>query len=87
MPSPRACAEAVRAEAAATWRAYFKDAAGFDSLKPLSRKGVSDWGATGMMALDSLDTLWLMNLTAEYRQARAAGGRRASAQRFCAWWV
>lgn len=64
-------ANAVREEGRSTWAAYYKHARGFDSLRPLSHRGVNDWGSVGMMAIDCLDTLWLMNLTAEFKQARS----------------
>ena len=73
-PMPDSLAEAanaVREEGRSTWAAYYKHARGFDSLRPLSHRGVNDWGSVGMMAIDCLDTLWLMNLTAEFKQARS----------------
>ena len=63
-------AEAVRAEARSSWAAYARHAAGYDTLRPLSRIGVNDMGGVAVTAVDSLDTLLLMNLTSEYKAAR-----------------
>ncbi|CEP20095.1 hypothetical protein [Parasitella parasitica] len=54
------------------WKGYSKDAYGMDEYQPLTHSG-HNWapGGVGLMIVDSLDTLMLMNLTAEYEQARA----------------
>ena len=65
-----AIADAIREEARTSWAAYAKYAAGFDTLRPISRKGVNDMGGIAVTAIDSLDTLYLMNLTKEYKEAR-----------------
>lgn len=53
------------------WKGYSKDAFGKDEYQPLSHSG-HDWapGGLGLMIIDSLDTLLLMNLTTEYNEAR-----------------
>lgn len=53
------------------WKGYSKDAYGKDEYQPLSHSG-HDWapGGLGLMIIDSLDTMLLMNLTTEYNQAR-----------------
>ncbi|KAI9486969.1 MAG: glycoside hydrolase [Benjaminiella poitrasii] len=53
------------------WKGYSKDAFGKDEYQPLTHSG-HDWipGGIGLMIIDSLDTLMLMNLTDEYNEAR-----------------
>ncbi|KAG2213162.1 hypothetical protein INT47_011311 [Mucor saturninus] len=53
------------------WKGYSQDAYGKDEYQPLSHSG-HDWapGGVGLMIIDSLDTILLMNLTTEYNQAR-----------------
>lgn len=46
------------------WRGYAAHAFGFDELRPLSRRGVNNFGGFGTTIVDSLGTLWLMDLTA-----------------------
>lgn len=48
---------------------YEEFAWGSDELKPLSKSGVNNNGHVGMTLVDSLDTLLLMNMTAEYARA------------------
>lgn len=60
--------EVVKAMAHA-WMGYEKFAWGHDELKPL-RKSYSEWFMLGLTIIDSLDTLWLMNLKEEYKRAR-----------------
>jgi mannosyl-oligosaccharide alpha-1,2-mannosidase len=56
------------------WDSYAQYAFGENELKPLSRKGHSAniFGSVAMGAtiVDSLDTLYIMNLTEEYMKAR-----------------
>ncbi|KAL9557581.1 hypothetical protein MBANPS3_001305 [Mucor bainieri] len=54
------------------WKGYAKDAFGQDEYQPLTHTG-HNWapGGVGLMIVDSLDTLMLMNLTSEYNEARA----------------
>lgn len=43
------------------WSGYKKYAWGHDHVKPISRKH-QDWFNLGLTIVDSLDTLWIMNL-------------------------
>ena len=52
------------------WAGYEKFAFGMDELKPISKKGNNRWGGMGTTLVDSLDTLWLMNMTDEFYRAR-----------------
>lgn len=51
------------------WKAYKIYAYGHDELHPI-RKDFSEWFALGLTLIDSLDTMWLMNLKEEYKEAR-----------------
>lgn len=51
------------------WKAYKTYAFGHDELKPIS-KTFSEWFVLGLTLIDSLDTMWLMNLKDEYKEAR-----------------
>ena len=52
------------------WGNYVKYAFGHDELMPRSLRGKDPFGGLGATILDSLDTLWLMDMKAEYLQAR-----------------
>lgn len=52
------------------WGGYEKYAFGMDELQPVSKKGNKRWGGIGITLVDSLDTLWLMNMTDEFYRAR-----------------
>lgn len=51
------------------WKAYKQHAWGHDELKPLSRS-YSEWFRVGLTLIDSLDTMYLMNLKEEFQEAR-----------------
>ena len=51
------------------WKGYKTYAWGQDELKP-QRKTGSEWFHLGLTIIDSLDTLWLMNMMEEYKDAR-----------------
>lgn len=53
------------------WKGYSKDAFGKDEYQPLTHGG-HNWapGGVGLMIIDALDTIMLMNLTEEYEEAR-----------------
>lgn len=51
------------------WKGYKKWAWGHDHLKPLSRKP-HDWFKLGLSIVDSLDTMYLMGLEEELKEAR-----------------
>ncbi|KAI7899066.1 glycoside hydrolase family 47 protein [Cokeromyces recurvatus] len=54
------------------WKGYSQDAFGKDEYQPLTHSG-RNWipGGIGLMMIDSLDTLMLMNLTKEYKEVRS----------------
>ncbi|CAG8648842.1 2851_t:CDS:1, partial [Paraglomus occultum] len=53
------------------WSAYVRDAWGCDEYHPISRRGSNlTTQGIGFTIVDSLDTLFLMNLTDEFRRAR-----------------
>lgn len=52
------------------WQGYEQYAFGKDELLPKSMHGHNNWGGTGTTLVDSLDTLWLMNMTDEFYRAR-----------------
>lgn len=52
------------------WGSYVTYAFGHDELMPRSLRGKDPFGGLGATILDSLDTLWLMDMKAEYEQAR-----------------
>ncbi|KAA6418245.1 MAG: mannosyl-oligosaccharide 1 [Trebouxia sp. A1-2] len=67
------CAERrgfVKAAMQHAWSNYAKYAFGHDELMPRSLRGKDPFGGLGATILDSLDTLWLMDMQAEYKQAR-----------------
>lgn len=53
------------------WKGYSTDAFGMDEYHPLSHSG-EDWlpGGIGLMVVDALDTMLLMDLRSEYTKAR-----------------
>lgn len=53
-----------------SWAGYAKYAWGFDELMPLTQNGKNTFGGLGATIVDSLDTLWLMGLQDEFKQAR-----------------
>jgi mannosyl-oligosaccharide alpha-1,2-mannosidase len=62
-------AEAVKNAYLHAWNNYKKFAWGHDELKPLSHSH-QDWLSMGLSLVDSIDTMYLMGLTAEYETAR-----------------
>jgi len=52
------------------WSNYEKYAMGKDELLPMSQNGRDNWGGMAMTLVDSLDTLWLMDLKKEFYEAR-----------------
>lgn len=49
---------------------YASKCKGWDEIRPLSGAGHNFWGGLGMMVVESLDTLYIMNLQDEYNEAR-----------------
>lgn len=70
-PQAAELAARVRAETQHAWQGYMKYAAGHDEIRPLS-KSYHDWYAQPLLMtpVDALDTLVLMGLDAEAKQAR-----------------
>eukprot|EP00607_Mallomonas_marina_P010390 CAMPEP_0182422000 /NCGR_PEP_ID=MMETSP1167-20130531/7594_1 /TAXON_ID=2988 /ORGANISM="Mallomonas Sp, Strain CCMP3275" /LENGTH=874 /DNA_ID=CAMNT_0024599693 /DNA_START=38 /DNA_END=2662 /DNA_ORIENTATION=+ len=52
------------------WSGYKKYAWGKDEVKPKSHSGQDNWGGMGVTLVDSLDTLLLMGLEKEFKEAR-----------------
>ncbi|XP_053679886.1 endoplasmic reticulum mannosyl-oligosaccharide 1,2-alpha-mannosidase [Anopheles nili] len=52
-----------------SWKGYKEYAWGHDNLKPISM-GYSDWFGLGLTLVDTLDTLYIMDLQDEYDEAR-----------------
>ena len=51
------------------WNGYKKYAWGMDELRPVSKSG-GHWFGLGITIVDSLDTMWVMGLSKEFKQAR-----------------
>ncbi len=52
------------------WAAYEQYAFGMDEIKPETMVGANGWGGFGTTLVDSLDTLWLMDMKDEFQRAR-----------------
>ena len=52
------------------WEGYRTEAWGFDELLPLSAGSKDNWGGMAVTMIDSLSTLWLMDLKDEFYEAR-----------------
>jgi hypothetical protein len=65
--------EIVRQAMRHAWRGYVAHAWGYDELKPVSRQGVDNFGGFGLTIVDSLSTLWLMEMW-QVRVRRRWGG-------------
>jgi len=52
------------------WNGYKTYAFGFDELLPVSGEKQNNWGGLGTTLIDSLDTLWLMDMKHEFWEAR-----------------
>lgn len=61
-------AEEVRREFVHCWRGYKKVAWGQDEVAPVSGGG-RNWAFIGITILDSVDTVWLMDLKKEFQEA------------------
>ncbi|XP_032759001.1 endoplasmic reticulum mannosyl-oligosaccharide 1,2-alpha-mannosidase [Rattus rattus] len=51
------------------WKGYQKFAWGHDELKPVS-KTFSEWFGLGLTLIDALDTMWILGLKQEFKEAR-----------------
>eukprot|EP00930_Biecheleria_cincta_P083048 TRINITY_DN72692_c0_g1_i1.p1 TRINITY_DN72692_c0_g1~~TRINITY_DN72692_c0_g1_i1.p1 ORF type:complete len:869 (+),score=118.70 TRINITY_DN72692_c0_g1_i1:35-2608(+) len=54
-----------------SWDAYRTHCWGQDELLPVSKNCSSEFGGLGVQIVDALDSLWLMGLESEYREAEA----------------
>mmetsp|Transcript_4411 Transcript_4411/g.5080 ORF Transcript_4411/g.5080 Transcript_4411/m.5080 type:complete len:357 (-) Transcript_4411:547-1617(-) len=52
------------------WNGYRDNAFGMDEVKPISGGGNNRWTGLGTTLVDSLDTLWLMDMKEEFYEAR-----------------
>ena len=64
-------AEQVKKEFLFMWRNYEQRAWGMDELHPKTGRGNNNWGNMGVTLVDTLDTLWLMDLKEEFQRASA----------------
>lgn len=62
--------EAIKAGMKHAWGGYKKYAFGSDEISPVSGKPHEAWGDIGTTLVDSLDTLWLMDMKEEFWEAR-----------------
>lgn len=51
------------------WDSYERRAMGFDEIRPMNGLGVNNWGGVALTLIDSLDTLILAGMEAEFRRA------------------
>ncbi|XP_056395656.1 endoplasmic reticulum mannosyl-oligosaccharide 1,2-alpha-mannosidase [Hyla sarda] len=61
--------ETVREAFRHAWKGYKEFAWGHDELKPIS-KSYSEWFGLGLTLIDALDTMWILGLKEEFREAR-----------------
>jgi len=59
----------VRAAMEHAWKSYKQYAFGQDELLPISASSRNNWGGMGVTLVDSLDTLWLMGMKKEFKEA------------------
>lgn len=62
--------DAVKRAMKHAWDGYERHAFGSDELQPISRRGKNLFGGLGATIIDSLDTLYIMDLKDEYERAR-----------------
>jgi hypothetical protein len=62
--------EAVSEAMQFVWDNYHRRALGADEIRPINGVPWNSWGGVGCMVLDSMDTLWIMDLETEFEQAR-----------------
>lgn len=60
---------AIKAEFKHAWQGYKKAAMGHDEVKPLSKESEDPFNGWGATLVDSLDTLWIMELRDEFSEA------------------
>ncbi|OIW24123.1 glycoside hydrolase family 47 protein [Coniochaeta ligniaria NRRL 30616] len=61
--------DSIRDAVKKSWAGYRRYAWGYDELRPLSQSRVDTYGGWGVTLVDSLDTLWIMGLEDEFREA------------------
>ncbi|XP_018614917.2 endoplasmic reticulum mannosyl-oligosaccharide 1,2-alpha-mannosidase isoform X3 [Scleropages formosus] len=61
--------EAVKEAFRHAWKGYKEFAWGHDELKPIS-KSYGEWFGLGLTLIDALDTMWILNLKEEFKEAR-----------------
>ncbi|KAJ6051262.1 hypothetical protein N7499_010625 [Penicillium canescens] len=59
----------IKAEFKHAWQGYKKIAMGHDEVKPLSKQVENPFNGWGATLVDSLDTLWIMELKEEFTEA------------------
>uniref|UniRef100_A0A7S0RWM0 alpha-1,2-Mannosidase n=1 Tax=Pyramimonas obovata TaxID=1411642 RepID=A0A7S0RWM0_9CHLO len=62
--------EAVKRAMQHAWRGYERYAFGMDELQPNSHKGKNMFAGLGATIIDSLDTLWIMDMKEEFNRAK-----------------
>ncbi|XP_037706815.1 endoplasmic reticulum mannosyl-oligosaccharide 1,2-alpha-mannosidase isoform X2 [Choloepus didactylus] len=67
--SPNQRQQAVITAFRHAWKGYRKFAWGHDELKPLSRS-FSEWFGLGLTLIDALDTMWILGLQKEFKEAK-----------------
>lgn len=61
--------EEIRQEFLWLWKGYQQYAWGYDELKPISKKGLKSFGKIGLTIIESLDTMYIMDLKEELNQS------------------
>ncbi|KAJ9069576.1 hypothetical protein DSO57_1017207 [Entomophthora muscae] len=60
----------IRSRFRETWKSYVTNAFGADEINPLTGQAKSEvWGGWGVTLIDSLDTLWLLDMKEEFTEA------------------
>jgi len=62
--------EAVKRAMQHAWRGYERYAFGMDELQPKSHRGKNMFAGLGATIIDSLDTLWIMDMKDEFNRAQ-----------------
>ena len=52
------------------WKGYKEYAFGYDEIRPVSGRTTTHWGGIGTTLIDSLDTLWIMDMKEEFWEGR-----------------
>ncbi|CAG8559078.1 6786_t:CDS:1, partial [Acaulospora colombiana] len=62
--------ESIRNGFLHAWRGYTKYAWGYDELRPVSNGSNNNFNGWGATIVDSLDTMWIMDLKDEFNKSR-----------------